>query len=129
MRFYIAGGASNTENINEIIKILSEAGHDLTFDSLQSFSNTEFDMCETSFSIVRAVRDAELVILLLPETKALCTELGIALASKSNKRIVVWSETGNEFSGDTFSSFFYYHTAIERLVCSREELLDFMSKI
>lgn len=42
--------------------------------------------------------DADFVLLLLPGSYETHVELGLALASRNNKRIVLWSETGNEYA-------------------------------
>ena len=67
---------------------------------------------------------AELVVLLLPGRFGTHAELGIALATSENKRILLWSETSAPFDGTSGFCVFYHHPAIERVVCPFEELLD-----
>ena len=84
-------------------------------------------MSEVAFNELRAVRDAELVVALLPGGQGTHTELGVALATRSNKRIILWSETGDEFAFDNRTCTFYFHPAAERVVCPFEELLEILN--
>ena len=84
-------------------------------------------MSEVAFNELRAVRDAELVVARLPGGQGTHTELGVALATRSNKRIILWSETGDEFAFDNRTCTFYFHPAAERVVCPFEELLEILN--
>jgi hypothetical protein len=73
--------------------------------------------------------DAELVVLLLPGRFGTHAELGMALASAENKRILLWSETPAPFDGTEGFCVFYHHPAVERVVCPFEELLAMLARI
>ncbi len=127
MRFYIATGLENVERAKELSAVLSRNGHELTYDwtahgDVRSMGKDK--MAEVAFSEVRAVRDAELVVALLPGGFGTHTEIGVAIASRSNKRILIWSETGEAFRDPKQSCTFYFHPAVERIVCSFEELIE-----
>lgn len=127
MRFYVATGLENVERAKKAVVVLARNGHELTYD-WTSHGDIRYlgadKMSDVAFSEVRAVRDAELVVVLLPGGKGTHTELGVSIASRSNKRILLWSETGEEFNNSEMNCTFYFHPAVERIVCSFEELLS-----
>lgn len=60
--------------------------------------------------------------MLLPGGQGTHTELGIALATRANKRIMLWSETGKEFLDNADTCVFYHHMSIEQVTCSYQAL-------
>ena len=127
MRFYIATGVGNAALAIRLANTLMNHGHELTYDWTAHGDvrySGEQRMSEVAFNEFRAVRDAELVIGLLPGGSGTHTELGASIATRSNKRIILWSETGEEFSHDDRTCVFYYHPAVERIVCPLEVLLE-----
>ena len=132
MRFYIACGHPQVDHAKQIAAILTRNGHEQTFDW------TEYgDLChedstrmeEVSYLELRAVTDAELVIVLLPGGNSTHTELGVALASRSNKRILVWSEDGSCFEDANKLCPFYYLPVVERITGSFERLCERLGAI
>ena len=85
-------------------------------------------MSEVAFNELRAVRDAELVVVLLPGGSGTHTELGLAIATRANKRIILWSERGDEFNYDERACTFYFHPCIEKVICPFEDLLARLDK-
>lgn len=75
------------------------------------------------------VAQAELVVLLLPGRYGTHAELGMAIATASNKRIVLWSETDAPFAGADGFCVFYHHPCVERLVCPFESLLEILKTL
>ncbi len=127
MRFYIASGIKNGERVSQLSRVLKGRGHELTYDWTERGdirSEGESIMSEVAFNELRAVRDAELVIVLLPGGAGTHTELVVAIATRSNKRILIWSEEGAEFCGDERTCTFYFHSSVERIVCPFEELIQ-----
>ena len=115
----------NRERVAELAAVLKSRGHELTYDWTEHGDvrrEGEIVMSEVAFNELRAVRDAELLLVLLPGGKGTHTELGLAIATRSNKRIILWSETGEEFIADERTCAFYFHPSVERLVCPFEEL-------
>lgn len=111
-------------------EVLRRNGHEQTYD-WTTHGDIRHEgaerMSEVAFNELRAVRDAELVVALLPGGQGTHTELGVALATRSNKRIILWSETGDEFAFDNRTCTFYFHPAAERVVCPFEELLEILN--
>ena len=130
MNYYIASGLENARRVSLAAEALS--AHTRTYDwtghgdirregpeRMQHVSSTE----------LQAVVRADLVLLLLPGGKGTHSELGAALATGQGKRIILWSETGDEFragEGETHPSVcaFYFHPLLERWVCPFNELLE-----
>ena len=127
MKFYVASGVSNAEKVNFAAAALSAAGHERTYDWTGhgdvSKAEPEFKRHVAS-SESRGVLDAELVVLLLPGRFGTHAELGMALASAENKRILLWSESPAPFDGTEGFCVFYHHPAVERMVCPFDELLE-----
>ena len=127
MRFYIATGLGNAPLAIRLANVLISHGHELTYD-WTAHGDVRFlgsqRMSEVAFNEFRAVRDAELVVVLLPGGSGTHTELGAAIATRSNKRVILWSATGDEFRYDSRTCVFYYHPAAERIVCPLEVLLE-----
>ncbi len=130
MRFYIATGLKNAAKAKQAVSVLRRNGHELTYDwtehgDIRSLGAEKME--EVAFNEVRAVRDAELFVALLPGGFGTHTELGVAIASRSNKRVILWSETGIEFKSPGETCAFYFHPAVERLVCSFDELIEILN--
>ena len=126
MRFYISTGAPNLHRAEELAEVLKRRGHELTYDWMAHGDirrDGELRMSEAAFNELRAVRDAELVVVLLPGSNCTHTELGQAIATRGNKRIIIWSEFGEEFNPDERTCVFYFLPCCERVVCPYEELL------
>ena len=126
MRFYIASGIKNRERAAQLAQVLISRGHELTYDWTEHGdirAEGPLRMSEVAFNELRAVRDAELMIVLLPGGAGTHTELGVAIATRSNKRILIWSAQGDEFLGDERTCTFYFHSSVERIVCPFDELI------
>ena len=131
MRFYIATGLENAARASALAEILKRRGHEHTYDwtvhgDIRREGETR--MSEVAFNELRAVRDAELVVVLFPGGSGTHTELGVAIATRTNKRIILWSEDGAQFNYDERACTFYFHPSIERVVCPFEELLVRLDK-
>ena len=125
MRFYVSGGPENAQRVAEINEALAYNGHIITAPSVMA--GTGYDaLFEAAYKKVFSVTDADFVLLLLPGSYETHVELGLALASRNNKRIVLWSETGNEYADGAAACAFYHHTAVERRSGSFEELLEML---
>ena len=103
MRFYIATGLSNAERAKTLAGVLTRNGHEFTYNWTEHGdirSEGEDRMTEVAFSEVRAVRDAEMFIALLPGGCGTHTEIGIAIADLDLLTIGLvmdmWTEKGND---------------------------------
>lgn len=120
MRFYISTGMMSAARAAELAEVLKKRGHEQTYDWLEHGDvrrEGAARMGEVAFSELRAVRDAELVVILLPGGSGTHTELGMAIATRANKRVILWSADGNEFNFDERTCAFYFHPSVERVTC------------
>lgn len=132
MKYYVASSVFNFSRVNEVCAVLDALGYDRTYDWTINgdVSGASDETRErVAASEARAVTSAELFILLLPGRFGAHAELGLALASASNKRILVWSETEAPFTGANGFCVFYFHPAVEKLVCPFEELLSLLTRV
>ena len=132
MKFYVASGVPNAEKVNLAARALERAGHERTYDWTRH-GDVSKESPERKREVARleaqAVMDAELVVLLLPGRFGTHAELGAAIASRENKRILLWSETDAPFTGEGAFCVFYHHPAVARVVCPFEELLSRLETI
>ena len=126
MKFYVASGVPNAERVNEAAAVLGARGHERTYDWTRHgdvSAELPARKREVAQTEALAVIDAELVVLLLPGRFGTHAELGIAIASCANKRILLWSESSAPFDGTQGFCVFYHHPAVEKIVCPFEALL------
>ncbi|MEG1560236.1 MAG: hypothetical protein RRY79_05540 [Clostridia bacterium] len=129
MRFFIASNTANHGRVIMLAKIMEKLGHINTMPvSTESIRESEGALSQASYSEVQAIRDTEFFLLMLPGSREAQTELGIALSSRYGKRIIIWSETGNEFAVDD-ACIYYYHPSIMRMVFSFSELIQFIKNL
>ena len=132
MKFYVASGVPNAERVNQAAHVLSSRGHERTYDWTKhgdvSAESPERKR-EVAKTEAQAVIDAELVVLLLPGRFGTHAELGIALATCANKRVLLWSESSAPFDGEQGFCVFYHHPAVERFTGSFESLLSYLSSL
>jgi len=132
MKYYIASGVSNAAKVNLAAAALTAAGHTRTYD-WTTHGDVSKETADRKREIAalesRGVAEADLVVLLLPGRFGTHAELGIALATSENKRILLWSESSAPFDGAEGFCVFYHHPAVERVVCPFEELLQTLSTL
>jgi len=132
MKFYVASGVPNAGRVNEAARVLAARGYERTYDWTRhgdvSAESPERKR-EVAKTEAQAVIDAELVVLLLPGRFGTHAELGIAIVSSANKRILLWSETSTPFDGEQGFCVFYHHPAVERFVSSFETFLQTLSAL
>ena len=132
MKFYVASGVTNAEKVNRAAAALQASGHERTYDWTGhgdvSKAAPDFKRHVASSESL-GVQEAELVVLLLPGRFGTHAELGIALATSANKRILLWSESSAPFDGTEGFCVFYHHPAVERVVCPFDELIAMLHKI
>lgn len=131
MKYYVASGVPNAERVNIVADALNQLGHTRTYDwtTHGSVANAPADKKRAvAATEAAAVAEAELVVLLLPGRFGTHAELGVAIATCDNKRILLWSETEAPFSGDAGFCVFYHHPSVERIVCPFEELLAYLQQ-
>lgn len=132
MKYYVASGVPNAEKVNIVADLLNKKGHVRTYDWTKHGSVADAPperKREVAHTEASAVQAAELVVLLLPGRFGTHAELGLAIGSAENKRILLWSETDAPFSGESGFCVFYHHPTVERLVCSFDELLKTLTQL
>ncbi len=132
MTYYVASGVSNAARVNEAAAILTENGHTRTYDWTRHGDvsrETASRKREVAGVEAESVMKAELVVLLLPGRFGTHAELGLAIASSANKRILLWSESAAPFDGEEGFCVFYHHPAVERMVCPFDEFLAYLGKL
>lgn len=125
MRFYVASGLENRDLAEDMIVFIHGRGHLPVYDWTvhgDVRGQGAGRLREVATHECSAVREAEFVLVMLPGGYGTHTELGIALGSRSNKRIVLWSATGKEFEDGPYTCAFYHHMSVERIVCPYENL-------
>ncbi len=132
MKYYVASGVPNAARVNIVADALNTLGHERTYDWTRHGDVSRADV-QTKRTVAQteaeAVASAELVVLLLPGRFGTHAELGQAIATCANKRILLWSESDAPFDGESGFCVFYHHPAVERIVCPFEELLTRMQGI
>jgi nucleoside 2-deoxyribosyltransferase len=106
MKFYIASGLQNKENVQKIADYLKSYSFIHTYDWTQNERADSADQLKTIGEAERiGVLNADFLIVLLPGGKGTHVELGIALAQQ--KRVYLYSpnEDINDFSK---TSTFYF---------------------
>ena len=129
MKYYVASGVPNAERVNVVANVLNGKGYKRTYDwtTHGSVADAPDALKRTvAGNESRAVMDAELVVLLLPGRFGTHAELGLAIATAQNKRILLWSETDAPFSGESGFCVFYHHPSVERMVCPFDTLLSYL---
>ncbi len=132
MRFYVASGLVNRERVSEVITKLIAKGHSITYDWTKHGDirrEGHLRLSEVASNEVLGVCSAEVVLILLPGGKGTHTELGLSLATSQNKKIIIWSESGREFSAWEETCAFYHHPSITQLSCAYSDLDTEIEKI
>ena len=128
MNFYIGSGMKNCELVNYYSKILEEKGWKHTYNWAKNINGDETikDLIEYSKLEQQGIIDSDVVIILLPAGRGTHIELGMALAL--NKKILLCSETKEEFNIKNTVNF-YQLPNIVRLVGTADENLKEIIKL
>ncbi len=124
MRFYIASGLENFDNVRSLAARLKSLGHEQTYDWTKhgSVQNSPALWPEVSQAEVNGVLAADLVIVLLPGARGTHAELGLAIANTQYKpatRIFVAGRDPNERT-----CVFYHHPFVTRVAANGEAVED-----
>lgn len=120
MKFYIGSGLKNCELVNYYSKMLEENGWKHTYNWAKNFKGNETieDLIEYSKLEQDGIKEADVIIILLPAGRGTHIELGMALAL--NKKIFLCSATEEEFSIENTVNF-YQLPSMVRLVGTADE--------
>ncbi|MFD2131929.1 nucleoside 2-deoxyribosyltransferase [Pseudogracilibacillus auburnensis] len=106
MRFYIATSFTNRENVRVLSDRLKLEGYIHTYDWTQNQRANSFEELSTIGELeIEAVKNSDLLIILLPAGKGSHIELGIALGL--GKRIYIYSPTNELYDFDKTSTFYH----------------------
>lgn len=109
MRFYIASKLENAETVKRVATVLKAAGHTQTYDWTQHGSvKNEGDtrLRQVAENEKQGVREADMVIVLLPGGRGTHAELGMAAAF--GKDIIICAEDDQMFQTDDRTCAFYW---------------------
>ena len=133
VRFYIATTLSQHEKHNTIRDWLTFEGHEITYDwtKHQALKDTNFRFSLTeaenvSEREIQGIRDADVVVVLLPGGRGTHTELGAALMGK--KIIIIHSEDEKDFSLDAKTCTFYFDSLVTRIVCPLKDRVTILNE-
>lgn len=138
MRYYIASGLANVEQVKRVKAKLDAAGWEHTYDWTVHGSVRRDGigrLAEVAAAEIEGVYMADVVIVLLPGGRGTHTELGAALSmadcyireaeEKQEPRIVVYSpDPERDFAGSESTCAFYYHPCVERFGGDLDGVID-----
>ena len=125
MKFYIASRLENANTVKSMAKVLKTYGLEHTYDWTKHGSvksEEQSRITEVAELELQGVKDADIVIVILPGGRGTHAELGIANAL--NKKVFLWAETDELFLQDDRTCAFYWNSNVERVVGDRVTLLD-----
>lgn len=125
MKFYIASRLENAKDVKKIALALESWGMQHTYDWTKhgSVKNEGPErIMEVAELELQGVKDADIVIVLLPGGRGTHSELGMANAL--NKKVFLWAETDALFLQDDRTCAFYWNSNVERIVGDKFSLLE-----
>jgi|GEM_PF-744125 len=116
IKFYIASRLENAEQVRCLAKILKMWGWEHTYDwtthgSVQDKGETVIR--EVAHKEIQGVKNADIVIVLLPGGRGTHTELGAAIAL--DKPVFIYAPTDEFFMQDNRTCAFYWNDNITRV--------------
>lgn len=128
MKYYISCSEADHGKINNTDELLNGIGHTCMLRWWRSDENKNKESFEIAFNRVQAIENSDLFICLLPTTRRTAIEMGIALASRYGKRIILWSATGNEFLPE-YAGTYCMHPSVTRMSGEFGELLAYLKTL
>lgn len=124
MKFYIASKLENAEMVKKLAAVLKAYKWEQTYDwtvhgSVQNESQER--LTEVAENEIEGVRQADVVIVLLPGGRGTHAELGAANILR--KPVFLWAETDDFFSPDPQTCAFYWNRNVTRISGDRFNLL------
>lgn len=127
MKFYVGSGFKNSDLVNQISEKLVKSGWEHTYNWTKAIKEKETleDLVEVSILEQNAIKESDVVIILLPAGRGTHVEIGMALAL--DKEIYLCSKEEETFSvEDTVN--FYYHPKVKRIVGDIEKIVQEISQ-
>ncbi|WP_394172547.1 nucleoside 2-deoxyribosyltransferase [Guptibacillus hwajinpoensis] len=121
MKFYVASGFQNKAKVQQFSEQLKKEGYTQTYDWTKNVrASTEEELEVIGENELKAVRNADFLVVLLPGGKGTHIEMGIALGLS----IPVYLYSEGDFPTASESTTFYYTTNVTRCTGSLSDLLD-----
>ncbi|WP_026696098.1 hypothetical protein [Peribacillus kribbensis] len=122
MNFYIASSFMNIGNVRMVAERLKSEGWFHTYDWTQNGRADTFELLSSIGEKGKeAVKQSDILVILLPAGKGSHIELGIALGR--GKRIYLYSPNGEIYEFDKTSTF-YHVEGVEKFVGSFNSFMD-----
>ena len=112
MKFYIASGVENAKSVAELATLLIQNGHTHTYDWTKNLrhTNDEFELSIIAEKEVNGVKEAEILIVILPGGRGTHTEIGVALAE--GIPVIIYAARSDAFVLNGQTNPFYYHRKV-----------------
>ncbi|MBN8210299.1 nucleoside 2-deoxyribosyltransferase [Bacillus sp. NTK071] len=121
MKFYVASGFQNKANVQQVSEQLKKKGYTQTYDWTKNIrASTKKELEVIGEKELKAVRNADFLVVLLPGGKGTHIEMGIALGLS----IPVYLYSEGNFPEASESTTFYYTTNVIRCSGSLSDLVD-----
>lgn len=106
MKFYIGSGLKNTKLVNEFSEKLQEIGWKHTYNWTENVKGNETieDLIEYATVEQKAIKESDVVIIILPAGRGTHVELGMAIAL--NKKVYLYSNKKEEFDAENTVAFY-----------------------
>lgn len=106
MKFYIGSGLKNAKLVNEFSEKLQEIGWKHTYNWTENVKGNETieDLIEYATVEQKAIKESDVVIIILPAGRGTHTELGMAIAL--NKKVYLYSNKKEEFDAENTVAFY-----------------------
>lgn len=122
VRFYVATRIENAAAARRLIEQLEAWDWRCTYD-WTSHGSVLRQVCAAE---VRGVREADIVIVLLPAGRGAHVELGIAIGHHRRPRIIVAAADESLIGTTEAASIFYHHPRIEHVVGGVDEVVAYL---
>lgn len=125
MKFYIASKLENSEMVMSLSRLLKAYQWQHTYDWTKHGSvqnEGEERITQVAENELRGVKEADIVIVLLPGGRGTHAELGAA--NILNKKVFIWAEAEELFLHDERTCAFYWNHNVTRVSGDRFKLLE-----
>jgi nucleoside 2-deoxyribosyltransferase len=106
MKFYVASSRRNIDFVRYVARRLENAGFTLTYDWTENEIVENYDdLRDIGEAEIKAVKEADFLVVLMPAGAGSHVELGVALAQ--GKRVYLFSADHDVFDIEKTSSFYF----------------------
>lgn len=129
LQFYAATTFSNREKSKKVIQALEASQacvctHDWTNETFDDYEHKKFEICMSDYEGAAA---CDVFILLMPDGRGACTELGVALHAGAS--VLIWGENEQAFvSNYTYENIFNNHPNVQKIIMPFEEFTSILQR-